>query len=85
MLSVEYRRVFHAAHFGPGQAGDLDEWTLRGSDWSPGQPRPALIPAAGEYHHGFIDKDGTQSWVWLAPVRSPIGSSCARCATSGAV
>lgn len=81
--TLEYRYVSHAGHIGNGFARDIEQFTLRGSSWRPGQPSPAILAdqtRVAKYHCGFIDKDGRQAWVFEFAVDAPFGSTCPRCA-----
>lgn len=77
--TMTYRRLRHAAHFIGGGGQDLHEYDVAGSDWRPGFGiKPSCVPPVAEYHVGYIAKDGSQHWVFMAPAPMSEGT-CDRC------
>lgn len=70
-----YGRERHAAHTGPGAGWDLDRWDYA----APATLSvPEGIPADAEYHHGYLDTEGVQHWVYYR--RAPFSSGrCVFC------
>ena len=73
-MSATYRRIPHAAHymyaetFAPGSpvGHDLEEWDVRDCDvGNTMRPtRSADVPHDADYHHGYLDREGYQVWVF---------------------
>lgn len=78
---VTYRLVKHAAHYGDatkknGGGHDLDEWDIAAESLN--QAKALVLLQGAEFHHGYVDKDGAQRWVFsrLAPFSA---ERCERC------
>ncbi len=66
MSATVYRRAAHAAHYmygHPKKGHDLESWDVT----SPKLTKPSDVPANAEYHHGYIDREGKQHWVFVRP------------------
>lgn len=81
-MTPEYRRVHHAAHYGPGCGGhDLEEWSAPVAPGKRPGDRPEGVPADAEWHVGFI-REGVQWTTWIRV--APFGEGyCDRCRPSG--
>ena len=86
MIAIAYNRAQHAAHYPehPAIGHDLERWDVVGIC----RPvRPEGVPYDAEYHHGYLDEQKRQHYVFVrvAPLTGPRCSRCPAVRTCGAI
>lgn len=76
MSAAVYRRAQHAAHYQgmPGKGHDLESWDVVANF---GDPRPGDVPNNAERHHGYVDEQGRQHFVYVRT--APLTGACQFC------
>lgn len=80
MSHVIYQRREHAAHTGPGEGWDLEQWSYPQPERT---PSPKDVPTNATYHSGAVI-DGVQWWTYVR--KAPLSpGKCSRCIESARV